>query len=157
MTARHSRDIQIRMRPPEIAKKKRSIGRLKTLCQFYLGICRNTFRALCGRDPDIARRYRRGKAKAIAHVANSLLQKARSGDNAAMFFFLKTQGGWRETARIEAIHQDDDMEPPYEEPRGHLIDLTRLSDSALAEVAALYNDSHAPKPHRQRQGLIRRY
>ena len=67
----------------------------------YLGIGRTTFHAIMGRDPDIAERYKRGKAKAIAHVARGLLQKARSGDTVSSIFFLKTQAGWRETDRLE--------------------------------------------------------
>ncbi len=67
----------------------------------YFGISRNTFRAICARDEEIAAHYKRGKAKAIAHVANGLLQKARSGDTASSIFYLKTQAGWRETAAIE--------------------------------------------------------
>ncbi len=67
----------------------------------YFGIARNTFRAICDRDPEVAARYKRGKAKAIAHVANGLLQKARSGDTTSSIFFLKTQAGRRETERIE--------------------------------------------------------
>jgi hypothetical protein len=67
----------------------------------YLGIGRTTFHAIMGRDPDIAERYKRGKAKAIAHVARGLLQKARSGDTVSSIFYLKTQAGWRETDRLE--------------------------------------------------------
>lgn len=67
----------------------------------YLGIARNTFRAICERDPAVLERYKKGKAKAIAHVANGLLQKARSGDTTSAIFYLKTQAGWRETASIE--------------------------------------------------------
>ncbi|UYV35768.1 hypothetical protein N4R57_11905 [Rhodobacteraceae bacterium D3-12] len=67
----------------------------------YFGISRNTFRAICDRDQEVAVRYKRGKAKAIAHVANGLLQKARSGDTASSIFYLKTQAGWRETSRLE--------------------------------------------------------
>lgn len=67
----------------------------------YFGICRNTFRAICERDPEVGARYKRGKAKAIAHVANGLLQKARSGDTTSSIFYLKTQAGWRETATLE--------------------------------------------------------
>lgn len=66
----------------------------------YFGICRNTFRAICERDPEVGARYKRGKAKAIAHVANGLLQKARSGDTTSSIFYLKTQAGWRETAEL---------------------------------------------------------
>ena len=67
----------------------------------YLGIGRTTFHAIMARDPDIGERYKRGKAKAIAHVARGLLQKARSGDTVSSIFFLKTQAGWRETDRLE--------------------------------------------------------
>jgi hypothetical protein len=66
----------------------------------YFGIVRNTFRAICERDEEVVARYKKGKAKAIAHVANSLLQKARAGDTIAMLFYLKTQGGWREADRV---------------------------------------------------------
>lgn len=37
-----------------------------------------------------------GKADAIATIAQSLFRKAANGDNACMFFYLKTQGRWRE-------------------------------------------------------------
>jgi hypothetical protein len=67
----------------------------------YLGMSRSTFRGLCGRDEELAVRYKRGKAKAIAHVANGLLMKARNGDTTSAIFYLKTQAGWRETERHE--------------------------------------------------------
>lgn len=67
----------------------------------YFGISRKTFQALCERDEDIAARYKRGKARAIAHVARGLLQKARAGDTVSSIFYLKTQAGWRETDRLE--------------------------------------------------------
>jgi hypothetical protein len=62
---------------------------------------RATFQAIMERDPDIAARYKRGKSKAIAHVAKGLLQKAREGDRTCSIFYLKTQAGWRETERHE--------------------------------------------------------
>lgn len=71
----------------------------------YFGIARNTFRAICERDPEVLARYKRGKAKAIAHVANGLLQKARSGCTTSSIFYLKTQAGWRETSAIEHTAQ----------------------------------------------------
>jgi DNA-binding CsgD family transcriptional regulator len=67
----------------------------------YLGICRNTFRALCNRDEEVLARYKRGKAKAIAHVANGLLQRARAGDTTCSIFYLKTQAGWRDNVAVE--------------------------------------------------------
>lgn len=66
----------------------------------YFGIGRTTFFAMVGRDAEIAERYKRGKARAIGAIAQSLIGKARGGDTACMIFFLKTQAGWRETAPI---------------------------------------------------------
>lgn len=67
----------------------------------YFGIGRTTFFALLERDEAIAERYKRGKARAIGAIAQSLIAKARGGDTASMIFYLKTQGGWRETAVVE--------------------------------------------------------
>lgn len=67
----------------------------------YLGISRTTFHMIRERDPEVAERYKRGKARAIAHVAKGLLQKARTGDTTSSIFYLKTQAGWRETDRLE--------------------------------------------------------
>jgi len=85
----------------------------------YLGIGRTTFYRILDRDPEAMARYKQGKARAIAHVANGLLQKARSGDTTSMIFFLKTQAGWRETDRIEHSGRDGG---PIEttDARGHL-------------------------------------
>ena len=69
----------------------------------YFGIGRTTFFAMMDRDPEIAERYKRGKAKVIGIIAQGLIAKARSGDTASMIFFLKTQAGWREVAPLEDI------------------------------------------------------
>jgi IS30 family transposase len=67
----------------------------------YFGIGRTTFFAMIRRDEEIAERYKRGKAKAIGAIAQSLIAKARAGDTASMIFYLKTQAGWRETLQVE--------------------------------------------------------
>ena len=94
-------------KPIELSDEQR--GEIETLAALltqdqigdYLGVSRTTFRAIMERDEEIAALYKRGKAKAIAHVAKGLLQKARSGDTVSSIFFLKTQAGWRETDRLE--------------------------------------------------------
>lgn len=73
----------------------------------YFGISHTTFKQIIGRDEEVAVRYKRGKAKAIAHVANGLLQKARAGCTTSSIFYLKTQAGWRETAEITHSASDD--------------------------------------------------
>lgn len=39
---------------------------------------------------------KRGRDKGIATIANALFNKAKSGDNVAMLFYLKCRAGWRE-------------------------------------------------------------
>ncbi|WP_434619950.1 hypothetical protein [Tabrizicola sp. M-4] len=68
----------------------------------FLGIGRTTFFNLIDRDPDLCERYKRGKARAVGAVAQSLVTKARAGNVTAMIFYLKTQGGWRETVEIDS-------------------------------------------------------
>lgn len=77
----------------------------------YFGIGKTTWFAMLQRDDDLSERYKRGKAKAIAAVAQGLLQKARKGDNAASMFYLKTQAGWRETNQIDHTSSDGSMTP----------------------------------------------
>lgn len=67
----------------------------------YFGIGRTTFFALIQRDPEIAERYKRGRARAVGAIAQTLIAKARGGDTACMIFFLTTQAGWRETQTVE--------------------------------------------------------
>ena len=67
----------------------------------YFAIGRTTFFALMDRDPGIAERYKRGKARAIGAIAQGLIAKARGGDTASMIFYLNTQAGWRETTAVE--------------------------------------------------------
>lgn len=53
----------------------------------------------------LARHYRQeldhGRIEAVARVAQSLYQAAVGGDRTAQIFYLKTQGGWRETTNVE--------------------------------------------------------
>lgn len=69
----------------------------------YFGIAKTTFYAIMERQPEVSLRYKRGKAKAIGSVSKGLLQKAQSGDNSAMIFYLKTQAGWKETQTLEHV------------------------------------------------------
>jgi hypothetical protein len=64
----------------------------------YFGIPHRTFQAILERDDDVSASYKRGRAKAIGNVSNSLLKSAREGNTTAQIFYLKTQAGWRETA-----------------------------------------------------------
>jgi len=63
----------------------------------HMGISDTTLREIEGRQPDVFDAYKRGKAKAISRMGQSLIMQAEDGNTAAAIFYLKTQAGWRET------------------------------------------------------------
>jgi len=75
----------------------------------YFGIRTDTFYRAMHKHKELERSLRRGKARLIAEIADSLIAKARAGNIASMCFFLKTQAGWRETTRVE--HAGDGENP----------------------------------------------
>lgn len=77
----------------------------------FLGVARTTFYDIMNRQPEVSERYKKGRAKVIGGVGQNLVQKALSGDNAAMMFYLKTQAGWRETQSIDHTSSDGSMTP----------------------------------------------
>ncbi len=77
----------------------------------YFGIGKTTWFAMMDRDAEIAERYKRGKAKAIGSIAQSLIQQARNGDKVAAMFYLKTQAGWRETTHVDHSNTDGTLKP----------------------------------------------
>lgn len=64
----------------------------------YLAIPARTLRAIISRDKNVSAAYKRGRAKAIGRVSQSLLRSATEGNTTAQIFYLKTQAGWKETA-----------------------------------------------------------
>jgi len=101
----------------------------------YFGIGRRTFYAMMQRHEEIAARHKRGKAKAIGVIAQGLINKARSGDTTSMIFFLKTQGGWRETMQVAHANHDP----------GSTLDLSALSDETLQELLDVVDRSIGAK------------
>lgn len=67
----------------------------------YFGISENTFRAIEDRQPEVSEAYKKGKSKAIASVAASLLSQAQKGNMTAAIFYLKTQGQYKEDQVVE--------------------------------------------------------
>ena len=102
----------------------------------YFGMGRTTFYGLMDRDPEVAERYKRGRARAVGAVAQSLIAKARSGNVTAMIFFLKTQAGWRETERHEVSVGPTINVVDSFGAEGTLSDrdLERFSDEALERI-----------------------
>lgn len=67
----------------------------------YFKIARNTFAAICERQPEVFEQYKKGRAKAIGNIAKSLISQAQAGNTTAAIFYLKTQAGWKETQGVE--------------------------------------------------------
>jgi hypothetical protein len=68
----------------------------------YMSVGETTFREIEGRQPEVSDAYKRGKAKAIGSIGQSLIQQAKNGNIAAAIFYLKTQAGWRETEQEQS-------------------------------------------------------
>lgn len=75
----------------------------------FLSVSRTTFFSIMERQPEVSERYKKGRARVIAGVGKNLVQKAMSGDNAAMMFYLKTQAGWKETQTLDHTSSDGSM------------------------------------------------
>lgn len=52
-------------------------------------------------NEEVAIAYKTGRAEAKIKVTEKLFEKIMSGHSASIFFYLKTQCGWRETDRTE--------------------------------------------------------
>lgn len=72
-----------------------------------LGSTQEHIAAMLGKSVDTLTRNERtmdalriGRAETIAKVAGTLVKKALNGDTTSAIFYLKTQGGWKETTLI---------------------------------------------------------
>jgi hypothetical protein len=93
-------------------------------------------------DEKTLRKYYRdeldlAKAKANVTIGGALFNQAKSGDTAAMIFWMKTQAGWRERKDLNHTSEDGSMTPKAG------IDTSKLSTEALAEIMALHDDQNS--------------
>ena len=77
----------------------------------YFGIGRTTFYEIMKRQPEVSEHYKKGKAKVIANISKSLIQKAIDGDTPSIIFYLKTQAGWKEKQEIDVTSSDGSLTP----------------------------------------------
>ena len=76
---------------------------------FYnLGISHDTFYKSIKKNAAFSEAVKRGRARGINQVSNALFQKALTGDNACMIFFLKARADWRDNYVV--IEQDADRD-----------------------------------------------
>ena len=86
-------------------EKLAAILRLDQIADFF-GMANSTLRRKMAEDEGIKSAYKRGKAKAVSGVGQTLLSLAKAGNITAICFYLKTQAGWRETDRMEHTGAD---------------------------------------------------
>lgn len=97
----------------------------------YFGIGVSRFNEMRKENPEIERRYYMGKSRAIESVAQTLLDKAKGGNVAAMMFYLKTQAGWKDIRRVEQTGADGSPIQVENKKLSVNIDLSNLSDEEL--------------------------
>lgn len=98
-----------------------------------MGTAQETVADILGIDAKTLRKYYRTELDHSLAVANAtiggvLFNKAKSGDTAAMIFWMKTRGQWREKAEIDHTSSDGSMSPKP------AINVTQLSDAAIEEI-----------------------
>jgi hypothetical protein len=64
----------------------------------FFSISDNTLRKIMERQEEVSSAYKRGRAKAVASVATSLLKQAQQGSYQHQSLYLRTQAGWTENA-----------------------------------------------------------
>ena len=88
-----------------------------------LGMGESTLYEKKGKFPEFAEAIKAGKAKGVAMVAEKLMEKAMAMDTTSILFYLKCQGGWRDTPEQTysdtgtlniRIHGGPDSEPKVE-------------------------------------------
>lgn len=100
------------MPPHEPTRATRELVQLHTM----VGTRQEVIASIIGIDPKTLRKYYRdeldqSKAKANATIGGALFNKAKSGDTAAMIFWMKTQAGWKETNVNEITNPDGSLTP----------------------------------------------
>ena len=119
-------------KPPDQTHYPTEAQRQTVQLHTTVGTDQETISRVIGIDPKTLRKHYRdeldlAKCKANATVGGALFNKAKSGDTAAMIFWMKTQAGWREKQDVNHVSEDGSMSP--KEPR-------ELSDDELAKIVA---------------------
>ena len=102
----------------------------------YFGMCHTTFIEVKKRQPEIDKIYKRGRVIAGAHIASKLYEAADSGNIAAMFFYLKTQFGYKEKGESEL---DTDNELEHDKNPKVYVEFIEPKDN-MKEVAEVSNE-----------------
>jgi len=98
--------------PHEPSPETRQLVQLHSM----VGTPQATIADILGIDDKTLRKYYReeldqAEARANATIGGALFNKAKSGDTAAMIFWMKTRARWRETTNLDHTSSDGSMSP----------------------------------------------
>jgi hypothetical protein len=91
----------------EKAEKLAARGLNMEQIAYSIGIGTSTLYDKAKDNIELSEAIKRGKAKGIATIANSLFENAKAGNTTAQIFYLKCQGKWKEE---EAVVNDDSID-----------------------------------------------
>jgi len=89
---------EVNLRKVEECAKK---GYTKEQIAYACGMAPSTFFAKMTVRPEISEAIERGREKGIGFVADKLWKSIGKGNTAAVFFYLKAKGGWKETVKVQ--------------------------------------------------------
>jgi len=89
-----------------LIKRLAGQGLTQTQVARCLGISEAWLKIQRKEHPEFDEAYQQGRSEACEEVTGKLFELIRKGDRASIFFYLKTQMGWRETERIEHTGKD---------------------------------------------------
>lgn len=72
----------------------------------FLKINCNTLKRIFDEDELLFKEYKKAKVVKIGKAAGKLWELIEQNDRASIFFYLKTQAGWKETDRREMVGED---------------------------------------------------
>lgn len=95
---------------PKQVEKLAGFGLTQEQIADWFGVSDRTLRNHLSTDAALAAAYKTGRAKQLAKVTEKLSDLIENGDRASIFFYLKTQAGWKETAVTELTAPDGSLE-----------------------------------------------
>jgi hypothetical protein len=88
----------------------------------YFGIARKTLQNMRKRDDELDTIYKKARAIGFSKVGGAFMKNCLDGSVPAQIFYLKTQGGWRETDVKESAEPTPDLNISFsvKEPVGDI-------------------------------------
>jgi hypothetical protein len=112
--------LKVSKRPPPRMLNAEEIVAVKIMSSFctlkqiadYLEMHVDTLNEIKKRQPEVERVYKKARIESLGFAVGKLRELIEMGNPSAIFFYLKTQGGWRETGTPMHDDEQDSGAPP---------------------------------------------